>query len=666
MTWARINEFNEWIETDGLGGFASGTSSGVRTRRYHALLHCAATPPTGRFVLVNGVEAWLERGAERVALSSQRYAPGVVHPDGASRLKDFSHEPWARWTWRISPALTVEHEVFVPRGRSAAVLSWRLTGESAGWRLRVRPLMSGRDYHGLHYENEYFRFEPTTEGDRLRFSPYEGVPEVVMASNGEFHLAPEWYRRFEYEEERARGHECTEDLASPGAFTFDGEAGEAVLILHAEHGALPRLPEGETGELARTWRRTELARRAAFPSVLHRAAEDYIVSRAGGKTIIAGYPWFTDWGRDSFIALRGLCLATGRLEDARDILLAWAETVSEGMIPNRFVDYGQEAEFNAIDASLWFVVAAGEFLERAAVRPGLLSARRRAVLLEAISEIVRGYANGTRYNIGLDDDGLILGGAPGYALTWMDARIGGWVVTPRVGKPVEVQALWMNALGVAMKDDARWGEVLERARRSFAARFWNEAAGCLFDVVDVNFVSGAVDASVRPNQVLAAGGLPLCVLDEERRSRVVEVVERKLLTPLGLRSLSPDDPGYTGRYEGGPHARDSAYHQGTVWPWLLGPFVEAWVACRGGGEEVKADARQRFLGPIQRHLEEAGLGHVSEIADGEPPFTPRGCPFQAWSVGEALRLELEVLAPAPAGEVVRAGKGARGVAGRRR
>jgi len=303
------------------------------------------------------------------------------------------------------------------------------------------------------------------------------------------------------------------------------------------------------------------------------------------------------------------------------------------MLPNRFPDRGETPEFNAVDAALWYVVAVHEFLAA-----GRVTARERQTLVDAVEAILAGYSAGTRYRIHVDDDGLLAAGEPGVQLTWMDARVGDWVVTPRIGKPVEVQALWLNALSIGSGFSERWAALHARARRAFAARFWDEARGHLADVVDVDLRPGTVDWTFRPNQIFAVGGLPFAVLEGERARRVVDAVEARLVTPLGLRSLAPGEPGYTPRYQGGPRERDAAYHQGTVWPWLTGGFVEAWVRVRGGTPAARAEARGRFLEPLLAHLDDAGLGHLPEIADGDPPHAPRGCPFQAWSVGEALRL----------------------------
>jgi predicted glycogen debranching enzyme len=310
------------------------------------------------------------------------------------------------------------------------------------------------------------------------------------------------------------------------------------------------------------------------------------------------------------------------------------------MLPNRFSDGGETPEYNSVDASLWYVVAVGEYL--LAARD--CGAAERARLYDAVGAIVEGYARGTRHGITLAPDGLIASGGPGVQLTWMDAKIGDWVVTPRTGKAVEIQALWLNALDVAAAASPRWAALLKRGLASFRERFWNESRGCLYDVVDVDHRAGAVDATLRPNQIFAVGGLPLPLIGGEQALRVVDCVEASLWTPLGLRSLAPSEPGYSARYQGGVFDRDSTYHQGTVWPWLIGPFVEAWLRVRGSGEDARAEAERRFVAPLLAHLESAGVGHVSEICDAEAPHTARGAPFQAWSLGELLRLKHTVLA----------------------
>ncbi len=616
----------EFLEADGLGGFASGTATTIRTRRYHALLLVASRPPGGRMVLVNGLEASLSGPSGDFALSSNRYDPDVIHPGGLRYIEDFAARPYPRWRFALPGSVRIEHGIIVAPGRASTLAYWKLLEGECG-NLIVRPFISGRDYHSLHHENPAFNFEPEIDLSRVIVRPYNGVPAVVFDSNAEFVRQPDWYRNFSYAQEKARGLDHTEDLAVVGFFRWDLSRGEAFLMMSAQG----QEPDDSFASI----RAAELRRRRLFSSPRVAAADAYIVRRGSGRTIIAGYPWFTDWGRDTFISMRGLCLARGRVDYARDILLEWAGAVSQGMLPNRFTDSGEEPEYNAVDASLWFIVAVHDFL-RAAKR---VSAADRKALQYAVQSILEGYSKGTRFGIRMDSDSLLRAGEPGAQLTWMDAKAGDWVVTPRIGKPVEVQALWINALMIGSSFNQRWAETARAAAASFGRRFFDPARGCLYDVIDADHRPGMVDSSVRPNQILAVGGLPFQILQGERANSVVNIVEQRLLTPAGLRTLDPADPRYQPHYEGGPRQRDGAYHQGTVWPWLMGPFIEAWIRVRGETRASKEEARRRFLAPMLKLLDPAGTGHLPEIADGNPPHIARGCPFQAWSVGEALRLE---------------------------
>jgi predicted glycogen debranching enzyme len=632
----------EWLEADGLGGFASGTVSGIRTRRYHAVLLTATIPPAGRMVLANGFDAWVETRSGTFAISSQRYAPDVIHPNGASLIESFEHEPWPRWRYRLTDDSLIEQEIFVPHGESAVFLSWKTVSDDAiPAKLKVRPFFSGRDFHSIHHENGSFKFAAEQNGERLTYRSYDGVPAVVAFSNGRYAREPIWYRNFLYAEEQARGLDAIEDLASPGTFEFSLSQNPAVLMLAAEGHAITDIKSIEARHAQ--VRRNELRRRENFKSPLDRAADAYLVKRGEGKTLIAGYPWFGDWGRDTFIALRGLCIATGRLEEARDILLAWAGVVSEGMLPNRFPDSGDQPEFNSVDASLWYIIAVNDYLVAAEKRPEFTEDCHTEKLRAAVEAILVGYSTGTRFSIHADLDGLLAAGEHGQQLTWMDARVDGREITPRIGKPVEIQALWLNALAIGARFSPRWLSLYERGRASFEDKFWDEHAGYLADVVDCNHRPGVVDLTFRPNQVFAVGGVPITLISPQRARRVVDAVEMLLLTPIGLRSLAPGEPDYAAYYVGGSRERDSVYHQGTVWPWLIGAFVEAWVRVHGNTAEAKAQAREQFLPALDRHLTEAGLGHISEICDAEAPHIARGCPFQAWSLGERLRLERAVL-----------------------
>jgi predicted glycogen debranching enzyme len=640
----------EWLEADGFGGFASGTVGTLRTRRYHALLLSATRAPGGRMVLVNGVEAWLEAGGRRYPLTMQRYVPDVIYPDLGASLVAFDTVPWPTWRIQLDAQMALTAEVLVSKATCETVLRWRLEGtatsaDMSALVLKVRPLLSGRDYHALHHENTAFNFSARISDDHAcaSWQPYGDVPVIHAATNGAYTHAPDWYRNFSYAREEERGLDFSEDLATPGVFSFALADGEAVMVLSASNagsaGTSALATQCENAQAVAT-HATELARieqqrRSALGSRLQRSADAYVVSRNNGRTILAGFPWFTDWGRDTFIAMRGLLIASNRLDEAEAILLEWSGLLSEGMLPNRFPDYGDTPEYNSVDASLWFIVAVYDYL---ATRHAGAATRTR--LQQAAETILTSYTKGTRFNIqACADDGLLRAGVPGVQLTWMDAKLGDWVVTPRIGKPVEVQALWINALRIAATWNPQWQPHAERALQAFHERFVDPSTQTLADNVDVDHVKGAVDRSIRPNQIFAVGGLPFPLLEGAAACAVLEQVETQLLTPLGLRTLAPSDPAYRGRYSGPLLARDGAYHQGTVWPWLLGPFVEAWLRVRGATADARAQARSRFLDPLYAHLDHAGLDHLSEIADGDAPYTPAGTPFQAWSLGELLRIE---------------------------
>lgn len=642
----------EWLETNGIGGFASSTIVGLDTRRYHGLLTAALHPPGDRYLLLAKLEETLVVGTSRHELSANQY-PGTIHPTGFTLQREFRLDPFPTFTWAVDGFL-LEKAVLLVHGENTVVVTYALRREDGAplapdkvVGLEVRPLIAFRDFHATTHANDGIDRNVTVGDGVASMTPYRGLPTLHVAHDARrVDASGDWYRSFEYAVERARGLDFREDLYQPFTLHFDvGAAGRATIVAGTE----PRRA-ADAGALVRAERERRAALLADVPQgdllqrTLVAAADQYVVRRGAGKSVIAGYPWFGDWGRDTFISVRGLCLATGRLDVAREILLAWTDVVSEGMLPNRFADHGEQPEYNSVDAALWFVVAARELLDAAAASGRPLPVAEVEAVWRAIEAILEGYERGTRHRIGLDaSDALLFAGEPGVQLTWMDAKVGDWVVTPRVGKPVEIQALWLAALHAAGARSDRWAPLLARGRDSFARRFWNASASCLYDVVDPDGHAGAADASFRPNQILAVGGLPLQLLGGERARAVVDGVESRLWTPLGLRSLAPGEPGYVATYRGGPRERDASYHQGTVWPWLLGPFVEAWVRVRGGTPEARQEARARFLSPLEAHLADAGIGHVSEIADAEAPHEPAGCPFQAWSVAEALRLVAQVL-----------------------
>ena len=629
----------EWLETNGLGGFASSTIAGLNTRRYHGLLTAATKPPVGRMVLLSKFEEALVIEGRRYELSANQY-PGVVHPRGFQYLREFRLDPFPVFIFEVE-GIQVEKRVFMPQGENTVVVEYESRGSAPQCTLELRPLIACRDYHSTTHANSAIRRELELDFGDVTIRPYDGVPALNFAHNAaRISGGHGWYYNFEYEIERERGLDFTEDLFNPFLAVFPLGQAPAVVIASTER---------RDASLAASMRRREIERRAAlaasspaddpFVTSLTVAADQFIVQRRELKTIIAGYPWFSDWGRDTMIALPGLTLVTGRHRETRDILLAFAQSANRGMLPNRFPDAGEAPDYNTVDATLWYFEAVRSYLHYTEDL-GFVQSH----LYDLLQDIVEWSLRGTRHGIRVDQDGLLLAGEPGVQLTWMDAKIGDWVVTPRHGKPVEIQALWYNALRIMehlaiQLDDpgsaSRYSEMADLARLSFNRQFWRPEVGCLFDVVS----QAGNDASIRPNQIFAVS-LPHSMLPRDKARQVVDVVRHELLTPVGLRSLSPRDPQYRPRYTGDPWSRDSAYHQGTVWPWLLGPFITAYVEVNGRTPEARRQARD-WLAPFERHLREAGLGQISEIFDAEPPHWPRGCFAQAWSVAELLRAAAE-------------------------
>ena len=635
----------EFLETNGLGGFASSTIIGLNTRRYHGLLVAATKPPLGRLVLLSKLEETLLIDQQRFDLPANRY-PGVVHPQGHRYLKQFRLDPFPVFTYEVE-GIEIEKTVFMIQGENSTVVHYELRKNNhpespKNLRLEIRPLIAFRDYHSTTHENGGINPGVEQRPGLATVAPYEGLPSLHLAHNAaEVGKTGAWYRNFEYDLERERGLDFSEDLFNPLVLRFDLRPRRpASVIASTEPRDVSRVVEYRQAEIER---RREVAASSpiqdSFIQSLTGAADQYIVSRGDQKTVIAGYHWFSDWGRDAMIALPGLTLSTGKHEVARSILRTFAQHVDQGMLPNRFPDAGEAPEYNAVDATLWFYEAARAFLAYTGdiefVRTELY-----AVFADSISWHVRG----TRYGIKVDPSGLLTSGEACVQLTWMDSKVGDWVTTPRQGKPVEIQALWYNALCIMEDLARRFGDEAGQQRYrtmaalatwSFNRLFWNETIGCLYDVVN----GGPPDPAIRPNQILAVS-LPYTMLSRERARSVTEKVQEHLLTPYGLRSLTPSDPHYRGRYTGGPAERDGAYHQGTVWPWLLGPFLTAYVRINGGSDLARRQAAE-WLAPLKDHLADGGLGHISEIFDGDAPQRPRGCMAQAWSVAEVLRVLVE-------------------------
>jgi predicted glycogen debranching enzyme len=633
----------EWLETNGRGGFASGTVAGANSRRYHALLLTARKPPSERFVLVNNLEEWLDIDGESYPLSTNFY-PGAIHPHSYERCTGFSTNPWPTWTFDCQ-GTTIQREILTVRGRDLVIIRWTLLGKKNQRAvLRVRPKLTGRDYHATHHENGSLSKEASIGIGLVAWQLYPDLPPVRAFHLGGYRHVPEWYRQVQFPIELHRGLDSAEDWWSPGEFTFDLLSGLAQTLAFTSE-SIDRLdvPSLTMREQVRRRQLTQTAPAAdSLAGELWCAAEAYISERGDQQTVIAGYPWFTDWGRDTFISLPGLCLATGRLNVAWKVIASFSAHISEGMIPNRFPDAGEQPEYNTIDASLWFIHTIDRYL--LASRD---ESRLRKIAWPAVKQILDGYRRGTRYGIKMDEDGLIAGGVPGAQLTWMDAKVGDWVVTPRHGKPVEIQALWIRSLEVGEQLARRFDEPAyadrcrddrKRAIASFRKKFWYEDSGYLYDVVDG---PEGNDESLRPNQLYAIS-LVDDLVPRVQAKQILRLIETKLLTPVGLRTLAPTDSRYRPRYEGGVLERDGAYHQGTVWPFLLGPFVTAWVKTFGQSSATRNKARG-FLTGLEAHLHEACLGQVSEIFDAEAPHHPRGCFAQAWSVAEPLRVLIEDL-----------------------
>lgn len=637
-------ETREWLVTNGLGGFASGTIAGQPTRRYHGLLVAALKPPLGRTLLVSHLEETVERDGRKFELATSRWQGGTVSPDGYRNIETFSLEGTTPvWRFACGDAL-IEKRIWMEQGANTTYVTYRVARGCRPVQMEIKALVNYRDYHASTQAGGWvMRVEPAENG--VRIVAFDGAtPFYVLSSVARAELAHEWYRDFDLAAERYRGLDDHEDhlhaatfratLAAGGTLTIaastDAEAkldGTAAYRLQKEH---------EESLIERFEGRNQLEADGApiWIRQLALAADQFVAKRplsddADGKTIIAGYHWFGDWGRDTMISLPGITLTTGRHEIAARILRTFARFVDGGMLPNVFPDAGQAPEYNTVDAALWYFEAVRQYV--AATNDLELLRELYPVLVEMIDAHLRG----TRYQIHADpEDGLLYAGEAGVQLTWMDAKVGERVMTPRIGKPVEINALWLNAVSsmthfarLLGRPTAGHACLVKRARKGFA-RFWNEAAQCCFDVIDG---PNGNDPSIRPNQIFAVS-LPESALSYEQQRAVVDTCGRHLLTSHGLRSLSPDDSRYRGHYGGNSAERDGVYHQGTVWAWLLGPFALAHLRVYNDPEQAAG-----LLSPIENHLKGHGLGSVSEIFDGDPPFTPRGCIAQAWSVAETLR-----------------------------
>jgi predicted glycogen debranching enzyme len=640
-----IAEQREWLVTNGIGGYAAGTVSGNLTRRYHGLLIAALNPPAGRTLLVAKLEETATLAGLEYALATNRWLSGAIEPKGYLHLESFRLVgTMPVWRFALGDAL-LEKRIWMRQGENTTYVQYSLLSGTAPVRLSVKALVNYRDFHSTTRAADWrMKIEPVRNG--VRVTPYDGATcFYLLSANAKLEPQHVWYRDFFLPVERARGLDDHEDHLLAAATNVELVPSQSVTLVlttnllagldgaraFAEHVDHER-------KLSSKWLETDASPLSAAPSWIRQlilAADQFIVKRAlpeepDGRSIIAGYHWFGDWGRDTMIALPGLTLTTGRPEIAKKILFSFARYVDDGMLPNNFPDAGGKPEYNTVDAALWFFEAVRQYFE------ATKDAEAISKLYPILAQIIDAHFKGTRYDIHADEaDGLLYAGEEGVQLTWMDARVGDWVITPRIGKPVEINALWYNALktmarlaAMARKSAEPFQKMAERVKRSFT-RFWNAAANCCYDVIDDPRIGN--DASIRPNQIFAVS-LPESPLSPEQQKAVVDVCARRLLTPRGLRSLAQGEHGYQGQYGGGPRERDAAYHQGTVWGWLLGPFVLAHLRVYGDRQTA-----QSFLEPLGAQVSSYGLGTLGEIFDGEAPFTPRGCIAQAWTIAEVLR-----------------------------
>jgi predicted glycogen debranching enzyme len=636
--WERASGY-EWLVTNGLGGYACGTVALANTRRYHGFLMASLAPPVQRTLLVAKLDirvAYLDFEAD---LTANEFAGGTLSPRGFIHLEAFAIvEGVPTWRFAIADALLAV-QIFMAPGANTSYLRLELLRTSAPLKVTLKPYLTYRDYHSQNRGAQPYRLDAGP--DRCGIHAFAGArPFQLLIGRGKFTLAPNWYWNFWHAQEALRGLDAEEDLFLPGTFSSELVALQPTCFIATAETVEP----APGSEVLKALHDRSIDLTASLPvsapswiRTLALASDQFIVRRGEGKaagaSIVAGYPWFADWGRDTMISLPGIATALGRHEIAADILRTYASYVDRGMLPNRFPDGGEAPQYNTADATLWMFDALDDYLQWKR-DPQLLSD-----LFPTLASIIHAHAEGTRYGIHVDErDGLLCAGEPGTQLTWMDAKHGDSVFTPRVGKPVEICALWINALSVMVRlaeqlnntSERRFCEsLLARAQSSFG-RFWNAQSGCLYDVIDVPG-GGAHDARVRPNQILAVA-LPYGALTEAQMRSVVDRCAQDLLTSYGLRSLSPRESGYCGSYVGDPLQRDAAYHMGTVWAWLLGPFARAHFRVYGDPRRAQA-----LLEPMAQHLDNACIGSVSEIFDGDAPHTARGCFAQAWSVAEILR-----------------------------
>ena len=635
----------EWLLTNGRGGFASSTIIGCNTRRYHSLLTGSLNPPVNRIMALSNCLETIVYGGEVFNLSTFEFGESI-HPEGFQYLKRFSQDIGVHFDYEFN-GLTVSKSVYLVRDSDTVAIEYAFDGVEKEVSFAVRPLVGLRDFHGL--QKSYVRLKAARQSKSsivIRQDMPESYELSLSCPQGSFEQDAQWWYNFLYRVDRERGQDFTEDLWSPGVFKFliDSPA-KIVMWASFNSGLTEPVNNFDIETVCQDLRNhqekvTEAAKGNKTLRTLFFAADQFVCKRQTDDsftaTILAGYPWFADWGRDAFIALPGLLLSTQRYSEAESVLITFAQAAREGLIPNCFDDRSDTAYFNSIDASLWFINAAFQYLEAS----GDVEIFKRE-LLPVVCWIVEYYQKGTRFGTQTDSDGLITSGSRRTQLTWMDAKCDGIAFTPRYGKAVEINALWFNSLCQLARfytdSDEKLAELYhsraDKVEESFRRLFWNPNRRYLNDCI---LPDGSADESMRPNQIFAVS-LAFSPLSEEQQRAVVEIVQHKLLTPYGLRSLSADDERYKGIYTGPQRQRDEAYHQGTVWAFLLGHFVEAYLKVHEFSPESKKRAGE-LIAPLLRNLTEDGcLGQIAEVFDGDPPHKPKGCFAQAWSVGELIR-----------------------------
>jgi len=615
-----VSSVAEWLLPNGIGGYAMGTVSGLNTRRYHGHLIAAITPPTGRMNLLASIEAYVAAvGSNPVGISTNQY-PGTLYPDGYLYLTEFSVDQTARWTWRAA-GVEIHKEIAIQPDSNAVTVFYKNAGPVA-CTLTLRPLVQHRDHHENFHEHAGYPESMQLDQHQTVLSS-NGVSLYLIHAGAEETPVQGWYYRIEHVRELERGLDPRDDLYCPCELCYHLAPGQEVAIVAStEPGAQPYRPaEPETSDRVLT-------------AALKDAAGKFLIRASQRTSLIAGYPWFTDWGRDTMISLPGLLLHTGRVQEARHLLADYATQMFQGLIPNRFVENGEHPDYNTVDATLWFANAIYKTLAAEWHEP---FARQ---MIGSLQQMLEWHRKGTLFGIKVDEaDGLLTQGQDGVQLTWMDAKVGDWVVTPRRGKPVEINGLWINALCCIEWIAEKLGgfdllrqqaaDLSARAEAHFEAKFWHEGRGHYLDTVDPD------DGSLRPNQLIPMA-LPFSCVHPDHAKRALAVVTRHLVTPAGIRTLGPEEPGYRGRYTGPLSELDASYHQGTAWPWLMGSYATALVRYSDDRREAK-----RCLRYAKIMLADYGLGGIAEVYDGDEPQKPGGCPYQAWSVGEYLRAWIE-------------------------